>query len=42
MSPASFDQTTRLFNVEWIAQLGGYIEGGEDSEPGVKVLWIMF
>lgn len=25
--------------IEWIAQLGGYIEGGEDREPGVKVLW---
>ena len=25
--------------IGWIAQLGGYIEGGEDREPGVKVLW---
>jgi hypothetical protein len=25
--------------IEWIAQLGGYVEGGEDRDPGVKVLW---
>lgn len=25
--------------VEWIAQLGGYLESTKDSEPGVKVLW---
>lgn len=25
--------------IGWIAQLGGYIKDGEDSEPGVKVLW---
>lgn len=25
--------------IEWIAQLGGYLEATEDREPGVKVLW---
>ncbi|MCU0551476.1 MAG: IS4 family transposase [Leptolyngbya sp. Prado105] len=25
--------------IEWIAQLGGYVEGGDDRDPGVKVLW---